>query len=495
MWKGNGYMNRSPFSKSIYQRGYEYYTEQLVNNVKCEDNTYFGTVSGTFDYDVTIVYRDYDDDEVIYMDCDCPYAMNGRACKHEAALYIYIQEMKLRQSSQMSDNPLARQLKLYKARGYSDFRIADFLKRDIQSQLYRIGIIKTYQGERVDEVFELIDNVLSLDIDESEKNKLLNEILKNLSKWKENNKYCDHFIDNCKKAILAEKHLSYINMMIWFLRKYDCKSIMNYIVSLLSSYNLKEDHVIQLMYYLYEFIEDGDIYEVLNKLSKYANLNSYRLLQVSQLLMEEKTDEALAIMKEQNLEVPKISSMLKLKEKIEYATKNKEGYLQFLLQYFVNTSHHEDVHFINRYKELCGEVWNEEKYQFLDTLVDKMSNDQKIKILNKIDEYDYVLNLVIENKEELVHYETLLKRHDVKMYRYLYLEYLRKELIVRNALYLSSIEEHLQTIEGTNPSDEELLEIILRLEDCVEYDTTIFEYLESYLKKKGFDRYVEIFEY
>ena len=487
-------MSRMLFNKHIFQRGYDYFIKRLVKNVKNEGNTFYGTVKGTYDYDVSIVYSDYNDD-VLYMDCDCPYAMSGHICKHEAALYIHIKEMKLRESSKVFENPIARQLNSYKTRGYSDFKISDFLKRDIHRQLNRIGIIKTYNSERVTKVWDLINDVLTLDLSDFEKNELLNDMLNHLYVWKENHKYCDHMIDNCKKAILEEKHLLYINVMMWFLKKHNRDSIKEYIISLLKLYNVKEDYVEQLMYYLYEFIKDKDVCDVLDKLSKYDTLDVYRLYQVRQLLIEDKVNEALTMMQEQNLQVPKVNSMLTLKEKIDYATKNKEGYLQFILEYFQEPSHYREVQFIERYKKLCGKQWNDEKYPFLDALVANMRIEQKESILNKLDEYEYVLNLVIEHINEFGQYEDILKRHDIKMYRYIFFEFIRNKLSSRMTFYLPDLEEYLEMIESTNPSDEEMLEIILRLQDCVRYDTAIFEYFENYLKKKGFDRYVEIFEY
>ena len=71
------------FSSKILERGYDYWAEGLVSDVLSTEDGYEAIVSGSYNYEVEIIV---DDDEVLEMYCDCPYAEEGRYCKHMAAV-------------------------------------------------------------------------------------------------------------------------------------------------------------------------------------------------------------------------------------------------------------------------------------------------------------------------------------------------------------------------------------------------------------------------
>lgn len=74
---------RNLFQARILDRGYHYYCEHAVENVELGDGIMWATVCGTEDYDVEIRFEQ---NEVIDMDCSCPYAESGNNCKHMAAV-------------------------------------------------------------------------------------------------------------------------------------------------------------------------------------------------------------------------------------------------------------------------------------------------------------------------------------------------------------------------------------------------------------------------
>lgn len=71
------------FDDIILMRGYDYYLDDAVDDIKEIDDGFEAIVHGSYDYTVTI---GVDDGDVTYMECDCPYAEGGENCKHEAAL-------------------------------------------------------------------------------------------------------------------------------------------------------------------------------------------------------------------------------------------------------------------------------------------------------------------------------------------------------------------------------------------------------------------------
>lgn len=72
------------FSATIRSRALAYFRAGKVKKITQEaDGTYTGTVRGTRNYQVMI---GVEDNKISKMACTCPYAQQGEACKHEAAM-------------------------------------------------------------------------------------------------------------------------------------------------------------------------------------------------------------------------------------------------------------------------------------------------------------------------------------------------------------------------------------------------------------------------
>ncbi|MCR4632968.1 MAG: DEAD/DEAH box helicase [Erysipelotrichaceae bacterium] len=70
------------FYSRILERGRNYYREGRVSSLKEEDGLISARVSGVY----SVKIRIDEDGRVMRMSCDCPYAAEGRNCKHEAAV-------------------------------------------------------------------------------------------------------------------------------------------------------------------------------------------------------------------------------------------------------------------------------------------------------------------------------------------------------------------------------------------------------------------------
>lgn len=71
------------FAIRILERGYDYYCDDAVENMEISDDTIRADVIGSDDYEVEISLSN---GEVTDMYCSCPYALDGRNCKHMAAV-------------------------------------------------------------------------------------------------------------------------------------------------------------------------------------------------------------------------------------------------------------------------------------------------------------------------------------------------------------------------------------------------------------------------
>lgn len=73
----------SYFYKRILDRGYDYYLDGCVEDLRITSNRIKAIVYGTHPYHVEIKLNG---NRIIGMSCDCPYALDGHNCKHMAAV-------------------------------------------------------------------------------------------------------------------------------------------------------------------------------------------------------------------------------------------------------------------------------------------------------------------------------------------------------------------------------------------------------------------------
>lgn len=82
-------MNRKKlFSKTILDRGYQYYSEGTVEDIDISDKLITAVVWGSEGYEVEITLSD---GEIEDMYCSCPYAADREYCKHMAAVSAVLQ--------------------------------------------------------------------------------------------------------------------------------------------------------------------------------------------------------------------------------------------------------------------------------------------------------------------------------------------------------------------------------------------------------------------
>ena len=93
------------FAPRILQRGADYAREGRITIVQNERAECLALAHGTETYHVTIAYGE--DGQIRAMHCDCPYAEDGRNCKHMAATLYALQERPRREMSTMQQ-PVVR---------------------------------------------------------------------------------------------------------------------------------------------------------------------------------------------------------------------------------------------------------------------------------------------------------------------------------------------------------------------------------------------------
>ena len=94
------------FATHILERGYDYYLENTVENIDISEDIIRADVIGSEDYEVEISVNN---GEVTDMYCSCPYALDGKNCKHMAAvLYEWSEDAEEEESTKEGNTDLFR---------------------------------------------------------------------------------------------------------------------------------------------------------------------------------------------------------------------------------------------------------------------------------------------------------------------------------------------------------------------------------------------------
>ncbi len=137
------------FATHILERGYDYYCENAVENLDISDDVIRADVIGTEDYEVEISLNN---GEVTDMYCSCPYALDGRNCKHMAAVLYEWSENDIgeNEDEEMETNNYIRQVDIITNR---------YLGREHFISYYEAGdFISELEDIIAEDVRRMIDN-------------------------------------------------------------------------------------------------------------------------------------------------------------------------------------------------------------------------------------------------------------------------------------------------------------------------------------------------
>lgn len=92
------------FESHILSRGEDYYIENRILDIWCQDNSITAYVNGSEIYKVEL---EVDDEEILNSFCSCPYSEDGEyMCKHIAAILYYIKENEIPELEMQNKKPL-----------------------------------------------------------------------------------------------------------------------------------------------------------------------------------------------------------------------------------------------------------------------------------------------------------------------------------------------------------------------------------------------------
>ncbi|MFC6260542.1 SWIM zinc finger family protein [Levilactobacillus fujinensis] len=129
------------FQPQVISRGRAYYKRGLVTNLRQTESAVQATVNGSESYRVVLQFGP---SCLQHVGCTCPYATEGKYCKHMAAVLFYLDEIRGLAGNKQANYPTLTEL----VAGATDQQVRDFLTLALAAdnrlaQRFRMGVTQT----------------------------------------------------------------------------------------------------------------------------------------------------------------------------------------------------------------------------------------------------------------------------------------------------------------------------------------------------------------
>ena len=144
------------FKENILNRGFEYYKKGAVTDIYKIENTINAVVKGSEDYEVTVELKNGKPE---YMYCSCPYADDGKNCKHMAAV-LFEWEFSQYDSEGTSSENIEELVKKAERNIIDSFLIKKLSENEELLAEFKITVNQNVSREDIIRYKRMIDNII-----------------------------------------------------------------------------------------------------------------------------------------------------------------------------------------------------------------------------------------------------------------------------------------------------------------------------------------------
>lgn len=274
------------FTDTILERGKKYFEQNRVFSVnQKDDKTYTGIVLGSEAYHTKINVDDTN--QVVDASCDCPYAEDGRHCKHEAALYFAIEKRLPKQEEKGFDvNGLLK--KIRKKTRNNRFINYEF-RNSYDDYLEYISESHKAGSKMLDEMQDTIDALLSATYPEEYFNTILYDTFECYEELMIDEESINQTYEWLKSKVKYKRYYSHIRLLLDIIKVLKPRQQMDIIKEILLKQNINDllDTYIQIAK------ENGfDVKKALEEVSNLSLQESYIIEMVRYYLDQGKSEQA-----------------------------------------------------------------------------------------------------------------------------------------------------------------------------------------------------------
>lgn len=487
-------MKEQLFTPDLFEKGKKLYENKLIWRIKQVGNVYHAIVHESENYHVTIAFdSDY---KVIDMNCRCANAKNGKRCAHEAAVFIAIHKSNpilrqkrnhLNERMKQDNNEVIRSVNNYKEHSIylskTQERIKFILKRH-----------KSNEQQLMLEIQKLYNEFQSISYSPKYKNAIINTFKQTYS-FLINHGYSTIVLDYLKKVLINENDLVFFNEFQEALQKEGINQRIQIVMSILNQISSHTSAIVgSLFNILKDMISSDSINQkvILDQLSQYANTQEYQMILIEDYVKHKQYNIAQQLIEKYNLQFHEQDNIefLKLEFKIYFHLKEIDKFEKLTLDYMKYKKNYKDLTYLHQLKKLYNDQWSEHRCFFYDQLKVLIDPNDLSWILNKENEYQYMIYLILDSQSftDLQKYANNIQRIDSKMYIYLYTiclyKYMEYSVLHFNYYQIRYYIGNLKSIDGSQRVMEEVVytllsqysknnEIMEVLEDCLKGDNEI----------------------
>ena len=407
---------KSFFTETILNRGKAYFEQNRVFSVNQYDNqTYTGIVLGSEAYHAKITLDEHYD--VMSASCDCPYAIEGKHCKHEAALYFAIEDRLPKDEQQYIDiNAL---LKDIRRRTHGSFMLKREFNQEFKKYLKRIIQLNEQGNFHITNYQQVIDEFLSSNYPKDYCHEILQIMFQGYSKLltsTHNKELTTRWLKENMKYQRYEDAFSYIMIVIYQLDVKDQIDIIREMlltkrkVSLLNTYfKIINDHHLDMKKYL----DDIQIYN---------NNEDYITEMIRYYVDHQQVDKARSYYKKHEQNIRKKETKAKLDSLL--IPENEDAYLNYMcsnLSYYNSSNiplYYEDL------KQFYGVKFENHVADFMKATERFYSEYEMGLMFKRKNEAKYLIYVLLQNPNMTLFEQTkdMIREYSLETYLMLYVE-------------------------------------------------------------------------
>ena len=407
---------KSFFTETILNRGKAYFEQNRVFSVNQYDNqTYTGIVLGSEAYHAKITLDEHYD--VMSASCDCPYAIEGKHCKHEAALYFAIEDRLPKDEQQYIDiNAL---LKDIRRRSRTSYTIKREFNQEFKKYLKRIIQLNEQGNFHITNYQRVVDEFLSSNYPKDYCHEILQIMFQGYSKLltsTHNKELTTRWLKENMKYQRYEDAFSYIMIVIYQLDVKDQIDIIREMlltkrkVSLLNTYfKIINDHHLDMKKYL----DDIQIYN---------NNEDYITEMIRYYVDHQQVDKARSYYKNHEQNIRKKETKAKLDSLL--IPENEDAYLNYMcsnLSYYNSSNiplYYDDL------KQFYGVKFENHVADFMKATERFYSEYEMGLMFKRKNEAKYLIYVLLQNPSMTLFEQTkdMIREYSLETYLMLYVE-------------------------------------------------------------------------
>ena len=408
------------FTETILNRGKAYFEQNRVFSVNQYDNqTYTGIILGNEAYHTKITLDEHYD--VMSATCDCPYAIEGKHCKHEAALYFAIEERLPKDEQQYFDiNSL---LKDIRRRSRTSYTIKREFNQEFKKYLKHMMQLNKQGNFHITNYQKVIDEFLSSNYPKDYRHEILHIMFQGYCKLLTSEHSKELTVQWLKENMKYQRYENVFSYMMSVIYLLDVEDQIDIIKDILLN-NRKPD----LLNTYFKIINDHhlDMKKYLDDIQIYNNNEDYIIEMIRYYVDRQQVDKARSYYKNHEQNIRKKETKAKLDSLL--IPENEDAYLNYMcsnLSYYNSSNiplYYDDL------KQFYGVKFENYVTNFINE-IRRFYSDYEIGLMFKRKNEAKYLIYVLLQKFDLELFEPtkeMIREYSLEMYLMFYVEYIKE---------------------------------------------------------------------